>query len=86
MLWLESILKYHGEKFSQLKALQSPLRSCLLQIFSSLQFFDTSLSRVCNENSYLMQYMLSQHEASKQREIAAANDIDDAEEASGGMM
>jgi len=57
MVWLENILKYHGSKFVKQSALQSPLRSCLLQLFSSLQFLDTSLSRVCNENSYLMQFM-----------------------------
>ena len=69
MVWLEAILKYHGGMFDQVRALQSPLRSCLLQIFSSLQFIDSSLSRVSNENSYLMQFMLSQH--AKEQERAA---------------
>ena len=56
MVWLEAILKFHGVKFGKqtITAMHSPLRSCLLQIFSSLQFIDTSLSRVSNENSYLM--------------------------------
>ena len=75
MAWLEAILKYHGSKFGQQTALQSPLRSCLLQLFSSLQFVDTSLSRVCNENSHLMQFMISQH--TKEQEKLAIADVED---------
>ena len=71
MVWLESILKYHGTKFGQQSNLQSPLRTCLLQIFSSLQFLDTSLSRVSNENNYLMQFMISQHAKTTERNQAA---------------
>ena len=38
MIWLEAVLKYHGNKFGSDKhtTQASPLRSCLLQIFSSL--------------------------------------------------
>lgn len=71
MVWLENILKYHGSKFVKQSALQSPLRSCLLQLFSSLQFVDTSLSRVCNENSYLMQFMINQHVKEQERKALA---------------
>lgn len=54
------------------------MRACLMQIFSSLQFIDTSLSRVSNENSHLMQFLVSQHARSKERALAeAANDGED---------
>ena len=78
MIWLQNIMKYHGAKFGQQTtlsaAMQSPLRSCLLQIFSSLQFVDTSLSRVSNENSHLMQFMVSQHTAKENQRAESLED------------
>lgn len=60
MVWLSAIIKFHGARFGkQLTAIQSPMRSCLLQIFGTLQFIDTSLSRVSTENSHLMQFLLN---------------------------
>jgi len=48
------------------------MRACLMTLFSSLQFIDTSLSRVSNENSHLMQFLVSQHARSKERALEAA--------------
>ena len=36
MVWLEAVLKYHGGRFVQQNRQQTPLRACLLRIFSHL--------------------------------------------------
>ena len=64
MLWLQDILKFHGAKLgsASVATQKSPLRALLLRIFSSLQFMDTSLAKLNNQNSHLMQFMINQHE------------------------
>ena len=44
---------------------KTPLRALLLRIFGSLQFIDTSLSKLNNQNLELMQFMINQHEKRK---------------------
>lgn len=56
------------------------MRSCLLQIFGTLQFIDTSLSRVSNENSHMMQFLLNQNakaleRAAEEEDEAAAGEV-----------
>lgn len=52
--WLSSILKY---KAGALAGCKGELRSHLLQICQQLQFFDTSLTAVVNENKSMVQFM-----------------------------
>ena len=54
MVWLQNILKFHGQKMTNLSTKKTPLRALLLRIFSSLQFVDTSLAKLNNQNLELM--------------------------------
>ena len=49
MQWLQNILKFKGQYLeAQCQGIKSPLRAIMLQIFSTAQFFDSSLAKVVN--------------------------------------
>jgi hypothetical protein len=59
MVWLQNILKFKGQYLQQQAGgFKSPLRALLLEIFSQVQFYDSSLARVVNQNNHLMDYMI----------------------------
>lgn len=63
MTWLTNLLKFKGEFLQkQADGVKSPIRAIMLQIFSSTQFFDQSLTRVVNQNQHLMDFMIGRAE------------------------
>jgi len=66
MVWLQNILKFKGQYLQQQAGgFKSPLRALLLEIFSQIQFYDSSLARVVSQNQHLMDFMIDQHEQQK---------------------
>ena len=76
MVWLQNVLKYHGETLSKLCSAKSPTRSLLLQIHSSLQFFEQSFGKVCSQNRHLMDFLILQHERQAEIEQEGATTAD----------
>lgn len=61
MHWLSQIVRFKGVYLQRMSQEKSGVRTALLDIYQSVQFFDSSLSKVFNQNQHLMSYIINKH-------------------------
>ena len=78
MSWIQNILKFKGQFIqSQSDGVKSPIRAILLKIYSSVQFYDQSLSKVINQNKDLLSFIINRADQADLAEQEANDDNED---------
>ena len=66
--WLSSLVRFKGNYLQKVSMEKSAVRTALLNIYQSVQFFDSSLSKVVNQNQHLMSYIIGKHKQEQEED------------------